>query len=215
MDLAGCARSARPDARRPHDTKKARIRAITGPSSDRRRPRRRKLRTRPPPAATSIDSSWRKLEAAGLVAVAPSTAAGAAAARLLRPDRPAADGRRTRRIRRRSQRRPLRSHRRSPAGLAALRRALGPALARRRPLRRHEGLRLRRKTATTRARTRIAIGSSPASTPIGRSTSSSSPKSRPTRSGDPSCAAGHRLPHARAGGFSTTSTTSSTTASTS
>ena len=31
---------------------------------------------------------------------------------------------------------------RSPAGLAALRRALGPALARRRPLRRHQGLRL-------------------------------------------------------------------------
>ena len=39
-----------------------------------------------------------------------------------------------------------------------------------------------RKTAITSKRTRIAIGSSPASTPIGRSTSSSSPKLRPTSS---------------------------------
>ena len=64
--------------------------------------------------------------------------------RHVRPDRPAADARGGRRVRGRPVARRLRAAGRPPAGLAALRRALGPALARRRPLRRHQGLRLRR-----------------------------------------------------------------------
>ena len=54
----------------------------------------------------------------------------------LRPDRPAADARGDRRVPRRPIAGGVRPGRRSAAGLAALRRALGPALARRRPLRR-------------------------------------------------------------------------------
>ena len=60
-----------------------------------------------------------------------------------RHDRPLghpADGRGGRRVRGRPVARRLRPAGRPPAGLAALWRALGPALARRRPLRRHQGL---------------------------------------------------------------------------
>ena len=60
---------------------------------------------------------------------------------LLRSDRPAADARGGRRVRGRRRSARLREARRSPARLAALRRALGAALARRRPLRRHARLR--------------------------------------------------------------------------
>ena len=62
----------------------------------------------------------------------------------LRPDRPAAHGRRTRGFRARSDPRPARRHRpgrRSPAGLTPLWRTLGTPLARRGPLRRHPRLR--------------------------------------------------------------------------
>ena len=54
----------------------------------------------------------------------------------VRPDRPAADARGGRGVRRRHVAGRLREGRRPAARLAALRRALGPALARRRPLRR-------------------------------------------------------------------------------
>ena len=67
--------------------------------------------------------------------------------RHLRPARPAADARRSRALCRRHFARCLRAAGRSAARLAALRRALGPALARRRPLRRHQGLRLRQGPA--------------------------------------------------------------------
>ena len=59
----------------------------------------------------------------------------------VRPARPAADAGGGRRLRRRHRPGRLREAGRSPARLAALRRALGPALARRRPLRRHARLR--------------------------------------------------------------------------
>ena len=57
-----------------------------------------------------------------------------------RPDRPAADARRGRRVPRRPLARRLRGARRPPAGLAPLRRADGDGLARRGPLRRHQRL---------------------------------------------------------------------------
>ena len=147
-------------------------------------------------------------------AVAASEPTGTLATTLLRPHRPAAHGRGARRVRRRSERCPLRGNRRSAARVAAVRRTLGPPLARRRPLRRHQGLRLSKRIATTSTRTRTATGSSPASTPIGRSTSSSSPNSPPISSTTP-----NRSPQwassRSAAGSSTTRTTSSTTASTS
>ena len=62
--------------------------------------------------------------------------ADAAAPGELRPHRPAADARRDRTVPGRRQRRGLRARRGPPARLARLRRALGPALARRGPLRR-------------------------------------------------------------------------------
>ena len=58
-----------------------------------------------------------------------------------RPDRPAADARGGRRLPRRPRARRLREAGRAAAGVTALRRALGPALARRRALRRHRRLR--------------------------------------------------------------------------
>ena len=58
----------------------------------------------------------------------------------VRPDRPAADARGGRRLRGRPSPRRLRAAGRSPARLAPLRRALGPALARRRRLRRQRRL---------------------------------------------------------------------------
>ena len=92
--------------------------------------------------------------------------------------------------------------RRSAAGLAALRRALGPALARRRPLRR-----LQRARRERRPRQRLAVSRlrrSPRSTPTSRSTGSSSSNSpatccpptdrRPTRA---RAADRHRLPRPR------------------
>ena len=64
-----------------------------------------------------------------------------------RSHRPAADARRVGRLPRRSRPRRLRARRRSPARLAALRRALGPPLARCRPLRRFQRLLHRRAAA--------------------------------------------------------------------
>ena len=61
----------------------------------------------------------------------------------VRPDRPAADPRRGRRLRRRSGRRRLRAPGRPAARIAALWREMGPALARPGPLRRDQRLRAR------------------------------------------------------------------------
>ena len=122
--------------------------------------------------------------------------------RHLRPHRPAADARGDRRLRQPTpspQR--LREGRRSAARLAALRRALGPALARRRPLRRVE----RHGSATSPTRTpgAIATTSSTPSTPTSRTTSSSASRSpatccRPTTPSRARRAADrHRLPRHR------------------
>ena len=72
----------------------------------------------------------------------------------------------------------VREGRRSAARLAAVRRALGPALARRRPLRRVE--RQGGRTSTTRTPGAIATTSSPPSTPTSRTTSSSASSSPAT-----------------------------------
>ena len=111
---------------------------VDGPDS------RRRSRTATGPATPIDRFVLAKLEAKGLDAVARGRQADADPPRDVRPDRPAADARGGRRLRGRRVARRLRAGRRPPARLAALRRALGPALARRGPLRRHQGLRLRR-----------------------------------------------------------------------
>ena len=111
----------------------------------------------------------------------------------------------------------LREAGRHAAGLAALRRALGPALARRRPLRRHARATSSRRSASTRSPTPTATTSSGRSTRTCRTTSSSSSSSPRTscRSGDGQAAAGGAgLPDARPAVPQQPSTTSSTTAST-
>ena len=92
------------------------------------------------------------LEAKGLKPGAARRPAHADPPGDLRPDRPAADARGDRRLPRRSCSRRLRPGRGSAAGLAALRRALGPALARRGPLRR-----LQRPGRERRLRQRLAL----------------------------------------------------------
>ena len=97
-----------------------------------------------PPAVA--DAAWPRtdidrfilaaLEARGLRPGARRRPGHARPPALLRPDRPAADARGDRRVRRRPVAGRLRAAGRPAAGLAPLRRALGPALARRRPLRR-------------------------------------------------------------------------------
>ena len=76
----------------------------------------------------------------GAAAVARSRQGDAAAPRHLRPDRPAADAGRGRRLPRRQVARRLREAGRRAAAVAALRRADGDAVARRGPLRRHARL---------------------------------------------------------------------------
>ena len=77
-----------------------------------------------------------KLEAKGLTLSPEADRLDAAAAGLVRPDRAAAGARRDRRLPRRPRPERLRETGRPPARLAALRRTLGPALARRGRLRR-------------------------------------------------------------------------------
>ena len=76
--------------------------------------------------------------------------------------------------------RRVRARRRSAAGFAPLRRALGPALARRGPLCRHQGLRAVSGQRTSPGRTPIAITSSGRSTTTCPTTGSSSSSWRPT-----------------------------------
>ena len=96
-----------------------------------------------------------KLEAKGLAARAAGRSRRAHPARLLRPDRPAADAGGGRRVRRRHVAERVREAGRPAAGLAALRREVGPALARRGPLRRDERLRARRPQAVRLAVSRL------------------------------------------------------------
>ena len=98
-------------------------------------PRRRHRPLRPGQAGSERASS-RSRDADKLDADSPGD---------LRPDRPAADARGDRRLRQRQLAGGLREGRGSPAGLAGLRRTLGPALAGRGPLRRID--RARRATS--------------------------------------------------------------------
>ena len=81
-----------------------------------------------------------KLEDKGLKPVAEADKAALVPAGLLRPDRPAADAGRGRGVRERQSPRRLREAGRQAARFQAVRRALGPALAGRRPLRRIDRL---------------------------------------------------------------------------
>ena len=96
------------------------------------RPRRRRAAARNPIDAFLLA----KLEAAGLTFAPEADRRTLIRRAVLRPDRPAADARGGRRVRRRPGARRLREAGRPAAGVAALRRALGPALARPGPLRR-------------------------------------------------------------------------------
>ena len=99
---------------------------------------------------------------------------------VVRPDRPAADAGGGGRLRQRPGAGRLREGGRSAAGVAALRRALGPALARRGPLRRHQGLRLHGGTPLSLSPTPTAITSSAPSTTTCPTTSSSCSNWPPT-----------------------------------
>ena len=103
-------------------------------SSTPRAPRRRSTASSPP--------KWAEK---GLTPAAGADKRHADPPGVLRPHRPAADARGGRRVRRRRVARRLREAGRSAAGVAALRRALGAALARRGPLRRGPGPHLRRE----------------------------------------------------------------------
>ena len=86
-----------------------------------------------------------QLEEKGLTPSPPADRRTLIRRRDLRPDRPAADARRKSPPSRPTPRRDaFDTPGRPAAGVAALRRALGPPLARRGPLRRHQGLRLLR-----------------------------------------------------------------------
>ena len=96
-----------------------------------------------------------RLEAKGLAPNPPAAKHELIRRALLRPDRPAADARRGRRVPGRRLARRLRDAGRPPARLAALRREVGPALARPRPLRRDQQLRARQPQAERLALPRL------------------------------------------------------------
>ena len=120
----------------------------------RSRPRRSRMRAWVDHAGRCLHP--REARSARDGAVAPRRQADLDPPRHVRPDRPAADGRGDRGVRGRPDPRRLRPGRRPPARLAPLRRALGAALARRRPLRRHQGLRLQGGATLSRTRTPTA-----------------------------------------------------------
>ena len=131
-----------------------------------------------------------KLEANGMTAERAGGQAHADPPRLLRPDRPAADAGGGERVPRRQLAERLREGRGPPARVAALRRALGPALARHRALLRHArasstgGARRLRSIPTPGP---TATTSSRRSTTTCRTTSSSANKSPPTGSTTAEC----------------------------
>ncbi len=152
-------------------------------------------RTRPGSPTRSTPSSSPGSRRRGLRPNPPAVEARADPPRHLRPDRPAADARGGRGVRRRPVARRLRDAGRPPARLAPLRREVGPALARPRPLRRDQQLRARRRQAATPGAT--AITSSARSTTTSRTTASSAssspatscPTATPTRSSPPATTA--------------------------
>ena len=111
-----------------------------------------RVKTQTPPVVkhtkwvrTPIDSFIAaKLEAKGIEPAQPGRQNCPPPPRHLRSHRPAANARRSRRLPRRQLAASFRKSRRSPARLAAVRRALGPPLARPRPLRRKRRLQVRR-----------------------------------------------------------------------
>ena len=136
----GCARPARRHGRRDGGQAASTSRRA-GSSGRSSRPGAVK-----PPAVK--DTAWPRsdidrfllaaLEAKGFKPVADAGQAHLDPPGQLRPDRPAADAGGDRSVRRRYCRMPLRESRRPAAGVAAVRRALGAALARRRAVRRVE-----------------------------------------------------------------------------
>ena len=110
--------------------------AVLGVPAGQARGRAGRPRRRPGPGPPSTASCWRPSRSKGLRPADAGRQAHPDPTGDVRPDRPAADARGGRRLPRRSVARGVCTSRRPPAGLAAVRRALGPALARRRPLRR-------------------------------------------------------------------------------
>ena len=182
------ARPARASSRSPTRT------APTGRSARSRGPRVPDGRRTPAWVANPIDAFiLAGLDAKGLRPNPPAVEARADPPRHLRPDRPAADARGGRRVRRRPVARRLRDARRPPARLAPLRREVGPALARPRPLRRDEQLRARQPQAQRLAVPRLRHPRrSTTTSPTTASSASSSPAtSCPTPTPTPSIATGY------------------------
>ena len=119
--------------------------AVIGLSSRRARPRPHPSTTRPGPETPSMPSSWPALEAAKVTPARGGTEDDSDPARHARPDRPSADAPEVDAFLADSSPDRLRDGRRSAAPFAPLRRAHGIALARRRPLRRHQRLSDRRR----------------------------------------------------------------------
>ena len=134
-----------------------------------------------------------RLEREGLAAVAGRIERELDSPRHLRPDRPAADARRSGRLPRRPLAAGLRAGRGPPARLAALRRADGDGLARRGPLRGFVRLPGRRRQS---ASGRGATGSSPPSTKTSPSTASLPGRSPATCCPTPRASSGWRPPSA-------------------
>ena len=135
-----------------------------------RGPRRRPSSTRIASPTRSTPSCWPGWRRRGW-SRPPADRRDADPPGVLRPDRPAADARGGRRVRRRPVARRVRDAGRPAARVAAVRRAVGPALARRGPLRRDQRLRARRREAATPGAT--ATTSSRRSTTTSPTTASS------------------------------------------
>ncbi len=153
---------------------RARSGTRTGPTC------RRSVRSSPPIAQRGVGAQSdrsvhpRAARARRAQAVARSRQGDAAAPRHLRPDRPAADAGGGRRVPRRRVARRVREARRRAAAVAALRRADGDAVARRRALRRHARL-SHRQPARDVAVARLGhrrVQPQPAVRPVRRSSSS-------------------------------------------
>ena len=179
-DGPALAEGGRASPRRPASSRSPTSSGASGRSS--------RSRTSPPPAvkdaawpATPIDRFLQaKREAKGLKPVGRRRQAHPDPPRHVRPDRPAADAGGDRRLPGGRLAGRLREGGRPAAGVAALRRALGPALARRGPLRRHR--RRDGRLPGAARRTAIATTSSTPSTPTSPTTSSCASSSPATSS---------------------------------